>query len=78
MWAAVASMVTKLRIGALDAGIVLREDGTLEAMIPRFPPDRMPENVAIAGALFWACTHPATLEQILAAMESESAGAPPD
>jgi hypothetical protein len=70
-------MAVKLRIGALDAGIVLRADGTLEAMIPRFRLDRMPPNVAVAGALFWACAHPAMLEQIMAAMESESAGAPP-
>jgi hypothetical protein len=46
-------------------------------MIPRFRLDRMPPNVAVAGALFWACAHPAMLEQIMAAMESESAGAPP-
>ncbi len=63
----------KMRVGALDAGLVFRADGTMEAMLPRVSSDRMPQNALIAGALFWASCRPEVIERILDEMESESA-----
>ncbi len=66
----------KLRVGALDAGLVFRADGTMEAMLPRVPPDRMPQNALIASALMWASCHPDVIERILDEMEAEPTETP--
>ena len=63
----------KMRVGALDAGLVFRADGSMEAMLPRVPPDRMPQNALIASALLWASSRPDVMERILDEMESDPA-----
>jgi len=63
----------KMRVGALDAGLVFRADGTMEAMLPRVPEDRMPQNALIANALLWASFRPEVIERILDEMESGAA-----
>ena len=62
----------KLRVGALDAAIVLRADGTREALIPRhFHGSHPPSNVVVATALFWASNDEESLKAILEAMADE-------
>ena len=47
---------TKLKFGALDAGMVFRQDGTVEVLIPRIPEGKaLPENAFVAQTLFHAC-----------------------
>jgi hypothetical protein len=61
-------MVKKLRVGALDAGMVFRADGTVEILMPRVPEDREPpDNVLAAGALLWE----EMFNEIVRAMERE-------
>jgi hypothetical protein len=47
---------SKLLVGKLDAGLVFRRDGTIEALIPRLPEGKaLPQNALVAQMLFRAC-----------------------
>ena len=65
-------MKTKLKVGALDAGMVFRADGKVEALIPRLPEGReVPENVLAAEALLWAYTDASMFEEIVRRIERD-------
>jgi hypothetical protein len=52
----------KMRVGALDAGLVFRHDVS---------PERHADNLVLASALFWASQRPDVLEKLLDQMEAE-------
>lgn len=45
---------TILEIGEMDAAIVLRADGTLEASIPEVTTENVPENILAAASIIHA------------------------
>lgn len=52
----------KFELGPLDAAIILREDGTLEACMPDLGQDELPDNVMLGTALIVALQDPEMLE----------------
>ena len=63
---------TKLKFGALDAGMVFRSDGTVEVLIPRVPEGKkLPENAFVAQTLFRACLDERMFEVIVRALDGE-------
>ncbi|MEN8236291.1 MAG: hypothetical protein ABFQ95_01895 [Pseudomonadota bacterium] len=51
-------------LGPLDAAIILREDGTLEACMPDLSQDELPDNVMLGTALIVALQDPEVLEML--------------
>ena len=51
-------------LGPLDAAIILREDGTLEACMPDLTQDELPDNVMLGTALIVALQDPEVLEML--------------
>ncbi len=49
-------------LGPMDAAIILREDGTLEACMPDLSQDELPDNVMLGTALIVALQDPEMLE----------------
>jgi hypothetical protein len=47
-----------LNLGPLDAAIILREDGTMEASMPELSTDTVPDNVVTGAALMFALKNP--------------------
>lgn len=47
-----------LTLGPLDAAIILREDGTMEASMPELSTDTVPDNVVTGAALMFALKNP--------------------
>ncbi|HEY6907906.1 MAG TPA: hypothetical protein VI356_00940 [Myxococcales bacterium] len=63
-------MATKIRLGAKDAALVFRADGTLEAVMPLLPEDAdVPPNVMAAQALMWAHEDERMMEAIADAID---------
>jgi hypothetical protein len=62
---------TKLRVGAMDAGMVFRADGRIDVLMPRIPQGRdIPDNVFAAETLLWAIFDEKMFEEIVQAMEA--------
>ncbi|HET7786006.1 MAG TPA: hypothetical protein VIR81_06110 [Myxococcales bacterium] len=66
-------MATKIRLGAKDAALVFRADGTLEAVMPLLHEDEeLPLNVVAAQALEWAHEDEFLMATIAEAVEGRS------
>jgi hypothetical protein len=62
----------KMRIGALDAGLVFRVDGTMEAFLPRVREQaEVADNMVVGMVLFWASQRPDVLQRLTAEMHAE-------
>jgi hypothetical protein len=59
-----ASSHKTLTLGPLDAAIILREDGTMEASMPEISTDSVPNNVVTGAALMFALKNPKLCELI--------------
>jgi hypothetical protein len=67
-------MATKVRLGAKDAALVFRADGTLEAVMPLLHEDaEPPPNVMAAQALMWAHEDEQLMATIADAVEGRAA-----
>ncbi len=49
---------TILELGPMDAAIILRADGTLEAALPELDMESLPENIVTSAALMFALQSP--------------------
>lgn len=47
-----------LELGPLDAAIILREDGSMEASMPEIATDTVPDNVVTGAAVMFALQNP--------------------
>lgn len=47
-----------LNLAEMDAAIIIKEDGTLEASLPEITTETVPENVFTGAALVYALSNP--------------------
>lgn len=55
---------SSIKLNDLDAAIILKEDGTLEASLPEIETEHVPENVLTGAALIYALSNEVLCEQI--------------
>ncbi|GAO98548.1 hypothetical protein Cva_01211 [Caedimonas varicaedens] len=53
-----------LNLAEMDAAIIIKEDGTLEASLPEITTDTVPENVFTGAALVYALSNPEICQMI--------------
>lgn len=53
-----------LHLAEMDAAIIIKEDGTLEASLPDITTDTVPENVFTGAALVYALNNPKICQMI--------------
>ena len=63
-------MHTKVKLGSMDAAMVFRRDGEIEVILPNLADEvEVPDNVAVAHALFQAWSDKQMRESIIEAAE---------